>query len=182
MASPTLLMSGEQIQSALEQVAQKISEQLIPTEEIILVGILQRGDVLARRLAVLLQPLVSQPVSVGWVDITFHRDDSDSGAAIKTQRETTHLPQRIAGQRVILVDDVIFTGRTIRAALEELNDYGRPAMIQLAVLIDRGHRELPLQPDFVGRKLTTARTDQVIVNLAEDPAQEKIVVQQVATA
>ena len=129
-------------------------------------GIHRRGAILARRLHDLLSDLLEREVPRGDLDISFYRDDS---AAAPSSRSSTrsHLDFPVDGTTVVIVDDVLYTGRTVRAAIEALFDYGRPARVQLAVLVDRGHRELPIRPDYVGKNLPTALSERVNVHVAE---------------
>jgi pyrimidine operon attenuation protein/uracil phosphoribosyltransferase len=132
-----------------------------------IVGIHRRGALLAARLRELLADLLETDVPLGDLDISFYRDDLGRRAADAPTVHATHLDFDMAGATVVIVDDVLFTGRTVRAAIEALFDYGRPARVQLAVLADRGHRELPFRPDYVGKNLPTARAERVNVHLDE---------------
>ncbi|HKI70115.1 MAG TPA: bifunctional pyr operon transcriptional regulator/uracil phosphoribosyltransferase PyrR, partial [Verrucomicrobiae bacterium] len=129
--------------------------------EVVVVGIQRGGLPLANRLGQVLSEIWGQPVPIGSLDVSMHRDDLDRRVAPNVQ--PTVIPFDIAGRTVVLVDDVLFSGRTIRAAMDALNDFGRPRKIQLAVLVDRGHRELPVKADFVGKNVPTARDEKVIV-------------------
>lgn len=157
----TIILDEAAINRALTRIAHEILERNRGTEGVILVGIRTGGDYLAERLQKRLQDIEGVTVPLGTVDITMYRDDLATRGSLPVGK--TELPFAIDGKRIVLVDDVLFTGRTIRAAMDALMDMGRPRNIQLAVLIDRGHRELPIRPDFVGRNVPTAATEQVMV-------------------
>jgi pyrimidine operon attenuation protein/uracil phosphoribosyltransferase len=162
-ATATLLDAGA-MQRALARLAHEIVESHPDPEQLALVGLPTRGFPLAQRLAELLQPLTKRAVPVGQLDITFHRDDLDRCTPIP---HLTQIPFDVQNKRIILVDDVLFTGRSVRAALNALNDLGRPAVIQLVALIDRGHRQLPIRADFVGKNVPTALADEIVVKVQE---------------
>ena len=168
----TVLLDGDALSRTLSRIAHEIIERNADLGRVALVGIHTRGVPLAQRLRRLIRERADEEVALGTLDITFHRDDvhvRDGGAPLHPQpivRATT-LDFALEGRTCILVDDVLYTGRTIRAAIEALFEYGRPARVQLAVLTDRGHRELPIRPDFVGKNLPTARDDRVRVQLVE---------------
>lgn len=160
------LMDGETMQRVLTRIAHQMMEQLMPLENVMLVGIRRRGVPLAQRLADIIKKYEGIEIPVGEVDITLYRDD----IAKKNQQPTvcsTVLPADITGKSVVLVDDVLYTGRTIRAAMDALMDQGRPARICLAVLVDRGHRELPIRADFVGKNVPTSQSERIGVQLTE---------------
>ncbi|MEW6517354.1 MAG: bifunctional pyr operon transcriptional regulator/uracil phosphoribosyltransferase PyrR [candidate division FCPU426 bacterium] len=163
--SGTRIMDADAIRRAVTRIAHEILERQKGVEGLVLIGIIQRGDLLARRLAEQIKTIEGAAPPVGALDITFHRDDTQR--VQPSSGRASHLPFDLNGKRVVLVDDVLYTGRTVRAALDELNDYGRPRQIQLAVLVDRGHRELPIHADFVGKNVPTARREQVAVHLRE---------------
>jgi pyrimidine operon attenuation protein / uracil phosphoribosyltransferase len=170
--SGKLLLDADALSRTLSRIAHEIIEANPELDEIALVGIQTRGVPLARRLARLIAERAGQQPQLGAVDITFYRDDvhvRGGEAPLHAQpvvRET-QLDFPLEGRTVVLVDDVLYTGRTIRAAIEALFDYGRPARVQLAVLVDRGHRELPIRPDYVGKNLPTARDERIQVQLVE---------------
>jgi pyrimidine operon attenuation protein/uracil phosphoribosyltransferase len=170
--SGKLLLDADALSRTLSRIAHEIIEANPELDEIALVGIQTRGVPLARRLARLIEERAGEPPQLGAVDITFYRDDvhvRGGEAPLHAQpvvRET-QLDFPLEGRTVVLVDDVLYTGRTIRAAIEALFDYGRPARVQLAVLVDRGHRELPIRPDYVGKNLPTARNERIQVQLVE---------------
>ncbi|MEY2582427.1 MAG: pyrimidine operon attenuation protein / uracil phosphoribosyltransferase [Ilumatobacteraceae bacterium] len=154
------VLSADDVRRALTRIAHEIVERNHGTDGVVLVG-LQRGGVwIADELAAILAG-IEQPVPVGSLDVSFHRDDV--GLRPIVPGHVTAIPFPLDGRTVVLVDDVLFTGRTVRAALEALNDYGRPRAVQLAVIVDRGHRELPIRPDYVGKNLPTSGDEDVKV-------------------
>jgi pyrimidine operon attenuation protein/uracil phosphoribosyltransferase len=171
---PPLLDAGE-IRRAVTRIAHEILERNKGAADVALVGIAARGDDLARRLAAEILRIEGVEVPVGSLDITFYRDDIGLRAEAPEVHQT-HIGFDIGGRAVVLVDDVLFTGRTIRAALDALVDFGRPRSIQLAVLVDRGHRELPIRPDFVGKNVPTRRDEDVAVRLVEVDGEDAVVV------
>jgi pyrimidine operon attenuation protein/uracil phosphoribosyltransferase len=165
------------IERALTRIAHEILERAGGTDGLALAGIRTRGVSLAQRIAARLQAIEGLTVPVGALDITLYRDDLGLKAEAPILRGTD-IPFPVAGKTVILVDDVLYTGRTIRAALDAIIDLGRPRMIQLAVLIDRGHRELPIRPDYVGKNLPTARREIVQVRLREHDGEDRVVIEE----
>ena len=171
-ASGKLLLDADALSRTLSRIAHEIIEADPSLDEVALVGIQTRGVPLAKRLARLIEERTGEAPPLGAVDITFYRDDvrvRGGEAPLHAQpivRET-QLDFPLEGRTVVLVDDVLYTGRTIRAAIEALFDYGRPARVQLAVLVDRGHRELPIRPDYVGKNLPTSRDERIQVQLVE---------------
>jgi pyrimidine operon attenuation protein/uracil phosphoribosyltransferase len=145
-----------------------------------LVGIHTRGAVLARRLHTLVSEQTGSAVPLGDIDISFYRDDVGRDPSDQPVVHASHLDFELDGRTVVLVDDVLFTGRTVRAAIEALFDYGRPQRVQLAVLADRGHRELPIRPDYVGKNLPTARDERVFVRLEETDEIDEVTIDAVA--
>ena len=176
-ATATPLLDAEAISKALARIAHELIESTASPEgpgldRVALVGIQTRGVPLAARLKRLVAERGGADLPLGALDITFHRDDvhvRDGGRAPDRQPvvRSTSIPFALEGMTVVLVDDVLYTGRTIRAAIDALLDYGRPARVQLAVLVDRGHRELPIRPDYVGKNLPTARSERIQVELLE---------------
>ena len=158
------LMNGEGIQRALTRMAHEIMEQLAPLDNVVLVGIRRRGVPLAQRLADIIEQYEHVKIPVGEVDIAMYRDDL-SHREVKVERQI--LPVDVTGRTVVLGDDVLHTGRTVRAAMDAILDQGRAAKIRLAVLIDRGHRELPIRPDYVGKNVPTAQSERIGVQLEE---------------
>ena len=175
MSESTLILNAPAMQRALTRIAHEIAERNEAGHEVVLVGIQRGGVPLARRLDSLLTQIWGQPVPTGSLDVSMHRDDLDQRAAPNVQ--PTVIPFDVTGKTVVLVDDVLFSGRTVRAAMDALNDFGRPRRIQLAVLIDRGHRELPIKADFVGKNVPTARTESVRVRLAEMGSADEVVLE-----
>ena len=169
------IMNQEGISRALARIAHEILERNRGADDLLLVGIHRRGVPLANRLSTRLAEFEGATVPVGSLDINLYRDDLRERSSPRVRVRRTNLPVSIKGQRVVLVDDVLYTGRTIRAALEALNDFGRPTQVQLAVMIDRGHRELPIRADYVGRNIPTARNEIVAVRLVENDTADEVV-------
>jgi pyrimidine operon attenuation protein/uracil phosphoribosyltransferase len=161
MPESTVILDAAAIGRALARIAHEIAERNENSSEVALVGIPAGGDALAARLGKILADIWKHPVLVGSLDVSMHRDDLDRRAAPKIHPTT--MPFDVNGKTVVLVDDVLFSGRTIRAAMDALNDFGRPKKIQLAVLVDRGHRELPIKADFVGKNVPTAPDEKIRV-------------------
>jgi pyrimidine operon attenuation protein/uracil phosphoribosyltransferase len=161
MPEPTVILDATAIQRALTRIAHEIAERNEHSAEVALVGIPVGGDRLAARLAKILASIWNHAVPVGILDVAMHRDDLDDRVAPTVH--PTEIPFDVNGKTVVLVDDVLFSGRTTRAAMDALNDFGRPKKIQLAVLVDRGHRELPIKADFVGKNVPTAPGEKIIV-------------------
>jgi pyrimidine operon attenuation protein/uracil phosphoribosyltransferase len=158
----SLAMSGEAIQKAIRRMAHEIAEQHPSLASLVLAGIPTRGVEVARRLADHIETIEGIRPYVGIIDISMHRDDLSTRRRV-TRLEVTDLPVDLDGRPLVLVDDVFFTGRTCRAALDALHSFGRPSRIQLAVLVDRGHRELPIRADYVGKNLPTTREEKIRV-------------------
>ena len=175
MSEPTLILNAPAIQRALTRIAHEIAERNEAGSEVVVVGIQRGGVPLAARLGTLLTGIWGQPVPTGSLDVSMHRDDLDQRVAPNVQ--PTVIPFDVTGKTVVLVDDVLFSGRTIRAAMDALNDFGRPRCIQLAALIDRGHRELPIKADLVGKNLPTAHTERVRVRLTELGGPDEVVIE-----
>jgi len=167
------LMSPDEIRRALSRMAHEIVERNGGVEDIVLVGIRTRGVPLARRVGRLIAEFEASPVPAGELDVTLYRDDI--ATRVKTPTGPTDLPVDITGRTVVLVDDVLYTGRSVRAAMDALRDFGRPRAIQLAVLIDRGHRELPIRADYVGKNVPTARSEQVAVKVTEVDGRDEVI-------
>ncbi len=168
-----LLMDAAEIEEALHRLAEEIVAFERRTDALMLVGIRTRGVPLARRLAEILKQRYGWDVPVGVLDITFYRDDLSRIAPNPVVRKS-ELPRDITGRVIVLVDDVLYTGRTVRAALDHLMDYGRPDRVRLAVLVDRGHRELPIQADYVGRTIPTERDEIIKVMLREVDGEDRV--------
>ena len=162
-----VLLDGEAVRRTLVRIAHEIIERNRDLERVALVGIHTRGVPLAQRLRRLIEGFAGRALALGALDITFHRDDVHLRAGPHPLVRATRLDFPLEGRTCVLVDDVLYTGRTIRAAVDALFAYGRPARVQLACLVDRGHRELPIRPDYVGKNLPTARGEHVRVQLLE---------------
>jgi pyrimidine operon attenuation protein/uracil phosphoribosyltransferase len=169
------LLEAPEIRRSVTRIAHEILERNKGAGRLVLVGIAARGDELARRLASEISRIEGVPVPVGVLDITFYRDDIGMRAEAPEVHET-RIDFDITGGTVVLVDDVLFTGRTIRAAMDALVDFGRPTTIQLAVLVDRGHRELPIRADYVGKNVPTRKDEDVQVRLTEYDGEDAVVV------
>ncbi|HEX9375692.1 MAG TPA: bifunctional pyr operon transcriptional regulator/uracil phosphoribosyltransferase PyrR [Actinomycetota bacterium] len=167
------LMDQAEIRRATTRIAHEVLERNKGAGDVVLVGIAARGDDLARRLAGELKRIENADVPVGALDITFYRDDIGLRAEAPEVHET-RIPFDITGRTVVLVDDVLFTGRTIRSALDALVDFGRPRAVQLAVLVDRGHRELPIRADYVGKNVPTRHDENVRVALTETDGEDAV--------
>src|SRR5512133_289506 len=164
MPETTVILNGPAMQRALTRIAHEIAERNENSQEVVLAGIQRSGVPLAERLGQLLSGIWEHVVPTGQSDVSKNRDHHDQ--RVPNMRPTV-TPFDVTGKNVVLVDDVLYSGRTIRAAMDALNDFGRPQEIQLAVLVDRGHRELPIRADFVGKNIPTSRTERVRVNLVE---------------
>ena len=164
-AKNSVILSAKELEQATQKLVEMIAQEY-PAEPLAFVGIQTRGVTLARRLAKALESRLGRSIPVGMLDINLYRDDVDTILHQPLVKET-EIPFDISDKTVLLVDDVLYTGRTIRAALDALVDFGRPALIQLAVLVDRGHRELPIRADFVGKNIPTAKPQNVRVVLGE---------------
>ena len=164
MPKSILIMDGDAITRALRRIAHEILEHNPDPTAFALIGIPSRGVELARRLADLVKATEGRTPELGTIDISMHRDDLSLRHTITSVQET-HLPLQLEKFTIVLVDDVLYTGRTCRAAMDAISSFGRPARIQLAVLLDRGHRELPIRPDYVGKNLPTAKDEKVKVRL-----------------
>ena len=167
---PTI-MDKEDITRALTRIAHEILEKNRGCGDIVVIGIRTRGAPLAQRVADSIRKIEGKEVPVGTLDITLYRDDLFTRLPVVRK---TEIPFDMTDKRVILVDDVLFTGRTIRAALDALIDFGRPECIQLAVLVDRGHRELPIRPDFVGKNIPTSKNERVVVKVKEADGEDRV--------
>ena len=175
MGDERCVLDAERIERILTRIAHEILEKNKGADDLVLIGIRRGGDLLAKRLARKINSIEDTEISVGFLDITLYRDDLSKVSDVPLVRKTD-IPFPMERKKVILVDDVLFTGRTIRAAMDALRDFGRPALIQLAVLVDRGHRELPIRADYVGRNLPTEQDELVDVRLREAPGLDEVVV------
>lgn len=171
----TITLTADDIQRAISRIAHEILEKNKGLSGIALVGIRTRGVTVATRLQQKILEIEKKAPDLGALDITLYRDDLAAAGNQKPIVHATEIPFPIDGKKIILCDDVLFTGRTIRAAIDALMDFGRPACVQLAVLIDRGHRELPIRPDYVGKNIPTPRSVRVKVQLKEDDQQDQVV-------
>lgn len=167
------MLDGADIERALKRIAHEIAERNRGTRDVAIVGIRTRGVPLARRISAHLAQIEAHPPLEGALDIALHRDDYHLRAAAP---KTSQIPFDVSGKVVVLVDDVLFTGRTIRAALDALSDFGRPASVQLAVLVDRGHRELPIRADYVGKNIPTEKSQTVRVHLGETDEKDEVII------
>jgi len=160
------VMDAEAMRRALRRVAHEIIERNPQLEKVVLAGVPSRGVEIARRIAAFIREIENINVQTGVIDVAMHRDDVGTRPELPVVR-ASELPLPLEGRTVVIVDDVLYTGRTVRAAMDAISSFGRPARIQLAVLIDRGHRELPIRPDYVGKNLPTATGEQIQVRLQE---------------
>jgi pyrimidine operon attenuation protein / uracil phosphoribosyltransferase len=175
--SEKVVLEHDALERTLRRIAHEIAEKNPGPEGLAIVGIHTRGAFLAQRLHAALAELTAAELPIGAIDISFYRDDV--GARSPAAQPVVHASQidfDLAGRTIVLVDDVLFTGRTVRAAIEALFDYGRPERVQLAVLCDRGHRELPIRPDYVGKNLPTAREERVNVRLQEKDGVDEVTI------
>jgi pyrimidine operon attenuation protein/uracil phosphoribosyltransferase len=170
-------MKQSEIRRALLRIIHEILEKNKGIRNLVFIGIKRRGDYVARRLADMIKEYEGKRIPLGALDITLYRDDLQLVSETPII-ESTDIPFDISGKTIVLVDDVLYTGRTIRAAMEELFNFGRPKAIQLAVLVDRGHRELPIQADFVGKSIPTAKNEIVDVHIEELDNEDCVTIQQ----
>jgi pyrimidine operon attenuation protein / uracil phosphoribosyltransferase len=172
-----VVLSHDDLRKALVRIANEIVEKNPDGEAIALVGVHTRGALLSSRLHALVGELTGSDVPLGDLDISFYRDDMKRREPLEAPVvHASHLDFELEGRTVILVDDVLYTGRTVRAGIEALFDYGRPDRVQLAVLVDRGHRELPIRPDYVGKNLPTAAEERVNVRLEEADGRDEVAI------
>ena len=160
------IMDAEAIRRAIRRIAHEIIERNPQLAKVVLVGIPSRGVEIAERIAAFIHEIEEIDIETGAIDVAMHRDDVGTRAELPVVR-ASKLPLLLEGRTVIIVDDVLYTGRTVRAAMDAINSFGRPARIQLAALVDRGHRELPIRPDYVGKNLPTAGSEKVQVRLQQ---------------
>ncbi len=175
MTEKALVMTQDDMERALRRMADEVVEQNRGVQDLIILGIQRRGVFLANRLREILRQTEGVKVPAGELDITLYRDD----IALLLEQPIVHstfIPLDITGKRLLLVDDVLYTGRTVRAALDALMDLGRPASVQLLVLIDRGHRELPIQPDYLGKTVPTSKAETVAVAMKELDGQDRVMI------
>jgi pyrimidine operon attenuation protein/uracil phosphoribosyltransferase len=174
-----VIMSAEEIRRALTRIAHEVAEKNHGCKDLVLIGIYTRGVPLARRIAARIKEFEQVEVPVGALDFGLHRDDL-CYLEMQPALHSTEIPFDIAGKRVVLVDDVLYTGRSVRAAMDALIDFGRPQYVQLAVLVDRGHRELPIRPDYVGKNLPTSRKEEIVVRLEEVDGKDEVAIISIA--
>ena len=179
--SEKVVLERDDLRRALRRIAHEIAEKNPDPDGLAIVGIHTRGALLARRLHALLAELTGTETPIGDLDISFYRDDVGAKSpAAQPVVHASHIDFDLTGKTVVLADDVLFTGRTARAAIDALFDYGRPQRVQLAVLCDRGHRELPIRPDYVGKNLPTAREERVNVRLEELDDVDEVTISELA--
>ena len=169
----SIVFSSKDISRAVTRITHEILEKNKGANNLAIVGIRTRGVVLAQRIKNKIDTIENIAIDLGILDITLYRDDLASGK-INTVVEKTNIPFQLDGKQIVLIDDVLFTGRTIRSAIDALIDFGRPSTIQLGVLIDRGHRELPIRPDYVGKNIPTSRDSRVQVLLNEEDGVDEV--------
>jgi pyrimidine operon attenuation protein/uracil phosphoribosyltransferase len=175
--SEKVVLEHDDLRRTLRRIAHEIAEKNPEADGLAIVGIHTRGAILARRLHPLLVELTGAELPIGDLDISFYRDDVGAKSpAAQPVVHSSHIDFDVSERTVVLVDDVLFTGRTVRAAIDALFDYGRPRRVQLAVLCDRGHRELPIRPDYVGKNLPTAREERVNVELEESDGADRVTI------
>ncbi|HLU21972.1 bifunctional pyr operon transcriptional regulator/uracil phosphoribosyltransferase PyrR [Lederbergia graminis] len=175
MQQETIVLDEKAIQRALTRIAHEIIERNKGIDDCIIVGIKTRGIYLAERLAKRIEKIEGEKIPVGEIDITLYRDDlSIKTKNLEPEVKGSHVPVDISNKKVILVDDVLYTGRTVRAGMDALMDIGRPSLIQLAVLVDRGHRELPVRADFIGKNIPTSKQERIVVELIEADNKDQV--------
>ena len=172
-----VIQNQEEIDKSLKRIAHEILEKNKTVKDLVLIGIRRRGITLAKRISLKIKEIEGIKIPIGAVDINLYRDDLSEVASQPILRKT-EVPFSVKGKKVILVDDVLYTGRTIKAALDAIIDLGRPRFIQLAVLLDRGHRELPIRADYVGKNIPTSREELIEVMLTEDDGIDEVIVQE----
>ncbi len=170
---PKELLDSKEVKRALTRLAHEVIERNKGIENICLVGIQEGGVLLAKRIASIVESIEDRSIDVGTLDISFYRDDINQSLKQPVVKETD-IPCSINDKTVVLVDDVLYTGRSIRAAMDALIDFGRPAQIQLAVLIDRGHRQLPIRPDYVGKNIPTSFNERIEVEFDDEKRQDRV--------
>ncbi|MCP3739023.1 bifunctional pyr operon transcriptional regulator/uracil phosphoribosyltransferase PyrR [Rossellomorea sp. BNER] len=177
MVQKAIVLDQASIRRALTRIAHEIIERNKGIENCVLVGIKTRGIYLAKRLAEKIEQIEGESIPVGEIDITLYRDDLTTKTSnSEPEVKGSDLPVEINHKKVILIDDVLYTGRTVRAALDALIDLGRPSSIQLAVLVDRGHRELPIRADFVGKNIPTSSSEKIMVELTEVDSEDQVTI------
>lgn len=177
MAAARTVLDASDVRRAIRRIAHEILEGARGVDNLVLLGIPTRGVVLGERIAADIAEIEGVEVPCGALDITLYRDDLQL-RQVRALEQTTIPTQGVDGRIIVLVDDVLYSGRTIRAALDALSDFGRPAAVRLAVMVDRGHRELPIRPDFVGKNLPTSQFEQVRVRFAETDGEDAVIIEQ----
>lgn len=175
MPESNVILNASAVHRVLTRIAHEIAERNDNSQAVVILGVQRGGVHLATRLSNILKGIWGHPVPVGTLDVSMHRDDI--GQQFAPNIQPTSIPTDINGKTVVLVDDVLFSGRTTRAALDALNDFGRARRIQLAVLVDRGHRELPIKPDFVGKNVPTSMHEKIDVRLKEEHGEDVVYLQ-----
>lgn len=179
MSDKTIIMDGKAMNRAIARIAYEILEQNKGVDNLCLVGILTRGAQLAERIAARIAEVEKRQIDVGTLDITRFRDDKQMGSAVHTDK--SKIDFSVVDKKMVLVDDVIYTGRSVRAAFDAIMERGRPQQLQLAVLVDRGHRELPIRADYIGKNLPTSREESVRVMVAEIDGGDCVYIEKTAT-
>ena len=175
-----IILQAEAMQRALSRMAHEIVEHNSPIEELALIGLQTRGVFLARRLGIKIHKITDRELPYGSLDISIYRDDLNLRRSPPTVKNT-NIPFALDDKNVVLVDDVLFTGRTVRAAMDALNDFGRSRRIQLAILIDRGHRELPIRADYVGKNVPTSLKERIRVRMVEEDKVDEVSIEKIST-
>ncbi|MFD2616949.1 bifunctional pyr operon transcriptional regulator/uracil phosphoribosyltransferase PyrR [Terrilactibacillus laevilacticus] len=171
------IMDAQAIRRALTRLSHEIIERNKGVDHVVLAGVKTRGVFIAERLAERIKQIEGQKLNVGEIDITLYRDDVKK-KILEPELKETHLPEAVENKTVIIVDDVLYTGRTARAAMEAIMDVGRPERIQLAVLIDRGHRELPIRPDYIGKNVPTSKSENIAVHIEEVDQEDGVFIEE----
>ncbi|WP_174733860.1 bifunctional pyr operon transcriptional regulator/uracil phosphoribosyltransferase PyrR [Mesobacillus harenae] len=175
MTKKAVVLDEQAIRRALTRIAHEIIERNKGIQDCVLVGIRTRGIYLAKRLAERIEQIEGSPIAVGDLDITLYRDDlTKKTANQEPEVRGSDIPVEISNRKVILIDDVLYTGRTVRAGMDALMDIGRPSAIQLGVLVDRGHRELPIRADYVGKNIPTSNSEKIVVQLSEVDGEDQV--------
>ena len=175
-----ILLTSREIERALARIAHEIVERNKGAEGVVIIGMRTRGVPLAKRIAEIIEGFEGTPIPVGTLDIGLYRDDISPSKLKRANHSHTDIPTSITDRQVILVDDVLYTGRSIRAAMDALMDLGRPKAIQLAVLIDRGHRELPIRADYVGKNIPSSKDEEIQAQLVETDGVDKVIIESLA--